>query len=204
MAILERLRGASDPIALLRSVPGIGTTLADRLHYDLGIDTLEALETAAHDGRLEHILGFGPKRLAGIRDSLAHRLSRVRAPASSPPDGPPPVDEILSVDREYREKAAAGRLTTIAPRRFNPSGAAWLPILHTERGVRQYTALFSNTARAHELGKTHDWVVISCDGRGGSHQYTVITAERGALTGRRIVRGREDQTRDRGIERRHA
>jgi len=78
------------------------------------------------------------------------------------------------------------------------------PILHTERGSRQYTALFSNTARAHELGKTHDWVVIYCDGAGGEHQYTVITSERGALKGRRIVRGREEQAGENAIERRHA
>jgi hypothetical protein len=147
MAILERLRGASDPIALLRSVPGIGKTLADRLHHDLGINTLEALEAAAHDGRLEHILGFGPKRLAGIRDSLAHRLSRVRASASSPNTGDPPVEEILSVDREYREKAATERPVKIAPRRFNLSHTAWLPILHTERGSRQYTAYARNGQR---------------------------------------------------------
>lgn len=193
LAILERLRGESDPIALLASVPGIGRTLADRLHHELGIDTLEDLEAAAHDGRLEHILGFGHKRLAGIRDSLAHRLSRVRPPAASPNDGRPSVEEILDVDREYREKAAAGRLVKIAPRRFNPSRVAWLPILHTERGPRHYTALFSNTARAHALGKTHDWVVIYCDDARGERQCTVITSERGRLKGHRIVRGREDE-----------
>ncbi len=26
-----------------------------------------------------------------------------------------------------------GKLPTIAPKRFNPSGEAWLPILHTQR-----------------------------------------------------------------------
>ena len=50
----------------------------------------------------------------------------------------------------YREKAAAGRLVKIAPRRFNPSRVAWLPILHTERGPRHYSALFSNTAALKE------------------------------------------------------
>lgn len=193
LAILERLRGESDPIALLASVPGIGRTLASRLHHELGIDTLVDLEAAAHDGRLEQILGFGHKRLAGIRDSLAHRLSRVRTTAASPNDGAPAVEEILDVDREYRQKAAAGRLVKIAPRRFNPSREAWLPILHTERGPRHYTALFSNTARAHSLGKTNDWVVTYCDDARGERQYTVITSERGRLKGRRIVRGREDE-----------
>jgi hypothetical protein len=77
------------------------------------------------------------------------------------------------------------------PRRFNPERRSWLPVLHTRRGPRQYTALFSNTARAHELGRTRDWVVIYYDGAGGERQCTVITAAHGSLAGRRIVRGRE-------------
>ena len=191
LAMLERLRGESDPTVLLRSVPGIGRVLADQLHHDLGLATLEDLEAAAHDGRLEQIAGLGPKRLAGIRDSLAHRLSRVRPPEDAVAVAPPPVAEILDVDREYREKAAAATLATIAPRRFNPAREAWLPILHTERGRRHYTALFSNTARAHRLGRTRDWVVIYWDEGRGERQSTVITAERGPLAGQRIVRGRE-------------
>ncbi len=190
LAMLERLRGESDPTRILLTVPGIGRVLADQLHHDLGIDTLEDLEAAAHDGRLEEIVGLGPKRLAGIRDSLAHRLSRVRPPDAAA-GAPPPIADILDVDRRYREKAAAGTLVTIAPRRFNPSRQAWLPVLHTERGGRHYTALFSNTARAHRLAHTRDWVVIYGDDGRGERQYTVITAERGPLAGQRIVRGRE-------------
>jgi DNA polymerase (family X) len=188
-AMLERLRGESDPVRLLATVPGIGRTLADRLHHDLGIDTLEDLEAAAHEGRLNRAMGIGEKRLAGIRDSLAHRLARVRPPARSTQESEPTLEEVLDVDREYRGKAAAGQLTKIAPRRFNPGRVAWLPILHTTRGRRHYTALFSNTARAHELGKTDDWVVLYWDEGRGERQCTVITAERGPLRGRRIVAG---------------
>jgi DNA polymerase (family 10) len=193
LPILDRLRGEVDPVSLLASVPGIGTVLAERLHHDLGIDTLEELEAAAHDGRLTNIAGIGEKRLAGIMDSLATRLGRVRVPVRLPAAAEPPVAELLDVDREYREKAAAGRLRSIAPRRFNPSGEAWLPVLHTQRGERHYTVLFSNTARAHQLGKTHDWVVLYYDGGRGEQQCTVITSQRGPLTGKRIVRGREGE-----------
>ena len=196
LAMLERLRGESDPAKLLASVPGIGRATADRLHQELGLETLEDLEAAAHDGRLEQVAGLGQKRLAGIRDSLAHRLSRVRQPAASGRNGPPSVQEILDVDREYREKATAGQLVKIAPRRFNPSRDAWLPILHTTRGRRHYTALFSNTAFAHRLGRTDDWVVIYSDDGRGERQYTVITAGGGPLQGRRIVRGREAECVD--------
>jgi putative hydrolase len=82
-------------------------------------------------------------------------------------------------------------LPRIAPRRFNPTGQAWLPILHTQRSDRHYTVLFSNTARAHELGTTKEWVVIYRDDAKGDGQWTVITARLGKLRGRRIVRGRE-------------
>jgi putative hydrolase len=188
--MLDRLRGESDPMKILATVPGIGRSLADRLHHDFGIETLEDLEAAAHDGRL-HRWGIGSKRLAGIRDSLAQRLSRIRPPSTTAGPDTPSIEEILDVDREYRDKAKANLLVRIAPRRFNPDRVAWLPILHTERGPRHYTALFSNTARAHRLGKTDDWVVIYCDGADGERRWTVITAEYGPLHGRRIVRGRE-------------
>jgi DNA polymerase (family X) len=192
LAMLDRLRGESDPIAVLASVPGIGKVYAWRLHEDLGIETLEELEMAAHDGRLEKYRGIGAKRLAGIRDSLAQRLSRVRRKTSAPlASRVPPVSELLDVDREYREKATAGTLTQIAPRRFNPERESWLPILHTMRSGRHYTALFSNTAHAHELGRTRDWVVLFCDNGEREHRFTVITSEFGRLQGQRIVAGRE-------------
>jgi Holliday junction resolvasome RuvABC DNA-binding subunit len=46
--MLERLRCESDPVEVLASVPGVGKRLAERLYADLGIDTLEELEAAAH------------------------------------------------------------------------------------------------------------------------------------------------------------
>jgi putative hydrolase len=187
--MLQRLRGDADPVRLFASVPGIGRRFAARLHDELSLETLEDLEAAAHDGRLERLVGFGPKRLAGVRAVLAERLGRVRRASGAA--RVPPVGELLSVDREYRESAAAQRLPTIAPRRFNPEGRRWLPILHTTRNTRHYTALFSNTARAHELGRTNDWVVIYRDRGDFDGQWTVVTARGGPLRGRRIVRGRE-------------
>ena len=191
LPMLDRLSGEADPIALLMSVPGIGRVFAERLHEELGLETLADFEAAAHDGRIETIAGFGSKRLAGVRDSLAQRLGRMRLPAST--GTPPSVSELLDVDREYRQKAAAGALQRIAPRRFNPLGESWLPVLHTRRGPRRYTALFSNTARAHRAGKTRDWVVLYSDNGRGESRHTVITAAFGPLSGRRVVAGREDE-----------
>ena len=194
LPMLDRLRGESDPITLLRTVPGIGNVTAQRLNEELGIETLEELEAAAYDGRLTKFMG--EKRLAGIRDSLATRLGRVRGQVPWREIGHPSVAQILDVDEEYRTNAADGVLPKIAPRRFNPEHKRCLPILHTVRGRRHYTALFSNTPRAHQLKKTLDWVVIYYDRGDGERQCTVITATYGPLAGKRIVRGREAECLD--------
>jgi putative hydrolase len=188
---LERLRGSLEPEQLFQTLPGIGPELAARIHDTLHIDTLEALELAAHDGRLAKVPGLGHRRVAGVRAALSERLGRQRIRALLHIKAPP-VALVLEVDREYREKAVAGSLRLIAPKRFNPTGEAWLPVLHTARGHWRFTALFSNTRMAHELGKTKDWVVIYAhvDNEPES-QATVVTEGRGSLTGRRVVRGRE-------------
>lgn len=54
---LDRLRGTLEPETLFRSVAGIGPELARRIHDSLHVDTLEALEIAAHDGRLASVRG---------------------------------------------------------------------------------------------------------------------------------------------------
>ena len=106
----------------------------------------------------------------------------------------PSVAILLDVDREYREKARAGTLPKIAPRRFNPDGKAWLPVLHTRFGPWHFTALFSNTDRAHELHRCFDWVVVYyADPDGEEGQATLVTERRGRLTGLRVVRGREPE-----------
>jgi Holliday junction resolvasome RuvABC DNA-binding subunit len=189
---LVRLRGTQDPEGLFARVPGVGEELARRVVNALHIDSLEALEVAAHDGRLAKIPGFGPRRLATVRFALADMLARRRG--SELRGDEPPVGILLDVDRQYREAAAAHRLRVIAPRRFNPRNVAWLPILETERTPWHFTALYSNTALAHRLGRTNDWVVISFRGDSLSEgQRTIVTETRGVLTGERVVRGREGE-----------
>jgi DNA polymerase (family X) len=197
---LEHLRGDADPTAQLRSVPGVGAELAQRMHESLGIETLEAMEAAAHDGRLEKLPQVGARRAAAIRAALTEMLDsrRARQRSARAPLAlhEPAVDMLLDVDRAYRAGARAGTLPTIAPRRFNPGSKAWLPVLHTTRGDWHFTALYSNTARAHELGRVRDWVVVyGEDAEHGERQYTVVTAQRGPLAGLRVVRGREAECR---------
>lgn len=192
---LERLRGESEPEKLFQLLPGVGPELARRIHDHLGVDTLEALEIAAYDGRLESVPGVGPRRAQAIRAALGELLARRRRRGPRDHDEPP-VSLLLEIDEEYRRKAAEGKLRRIAPRRFNPTGEAWLPVMHVERDGWEFTALYSNTPLAHELGRTHDWVVIYFSRPGGpEHQRTVVTETRGPLAGYRVVRGREGECR---------
>ena len=89
-------------------------TLARRLCSQLRIDTIEELEMAAHDGRLEAVPGVDPRRAGMMRGALADMLSRVR-PAGRRRQAEPEVAILVDVDREYREKSGAGRLAKIAP-----------------------------------------------------------------------------------------
>ena len=209
LRMLERLDGTLSSVELLKTVPGIGDELAERIHQELDIDTLEALEVAAHDGRLDAVAGFGPRRLEAIRDILATMLARssrgrarrfdelrragaqVVTPETA--EERPNVRLLLEIDRQYRDKVEADELPRIAPQRNNPTGAAWLPILHIYEDGWHFTALFSNTDRAHELGRVRDWVVVYFERDGHEGQCTIVTEYRGPLTGKRVVRGREDE-----------
>jgi hypothetical protein len=191
---LDRLKGHVTPEALFRTIPGIGPQMARNLADSLDVDTLEDLEAALRLGDAK-VPGLGRRRRQAILASLGERLSRLRpAAGAGEPLNEPPVSLLLDADALYRKKAEAGELRLIAPKRFNPTGETWLPIMHARRGAWHLTVLYSNSARAHELGRTHDWVVIYFheeDGREGRR--TVVTERRGPLDGRRIVRGREEE-----------
>jgi hypothetical protein len=104
----------------------------------------------------------------------------------------PPVILLLGLDAEYREKAAAGKLKMVAPKKLNPEGKAWLPVMTVSREGWRFTVAYSNTQRAHELGKTHEWVVIYFNAQGGTEgSCTVVTEHKGMLKGKRVIRGRE-------------
>jgi DNA polymerase (family X) len=197
---LEELQGGTAPGTVFQQVPGIGPKLAERIAEELDITTLQELEQAAHDGRLESLKGFGPEMVRNVQVSVSGMLStaaqrsRRQAGGEAKPQTKPEIGALLEVDEEYRRKAGDGELKKIAPKRFNPEGKAWLPVLNTERGGWEFTALFSNTAQAHELEKTDDWVVLFYKRNGDEEQATVVTETRGKLEGKRVVRGREDES----------
>jgi hypothetical protein len=188
-AQLDRLKGTMSPDRLFRTVPGIGPKLAEVLAGECHLETLEDLETALHSND-PPLPGIGPRRRQALIAQLADRLGRPRLRPG--PTLRPPVAMLLDVDRLYRDRAEAGSLRKISPKRFNPEGRAWLPVLHARRDDWHFTVLFSNTAQAHRLQRTDDWVVVFFQkGSGPEGRATVVTETRGPLQGKRVVRGRE-------------
>jgi DNA polymerase/3'-5' exonuclease PolX len=142
---------------LFHSIPGISTTLAQRIHDTLNVDTLEALEAAAHQGHLEKVKGIGPRRAESLRATLANMLGRVRSRKTSVIRAPN-VDLLLDVDEEYREKSQAGDLPTIAPGdSIRRTSLGFL--FCCARGEWHFTA-HTPSASAHQLGRTRDWVSL--------------------------------------------
>lgn len=204
--LLIDLEAKTSPEDVFSRVPGIGEKLAERLVDQLHIQTLPELEEAVYDGRLAEVEGFGSGRVEGIRTALAGMLDRSARTrqqnragngknSDQTSEDNPSVELLLEIDAEYRQKAKAGELHKIAPRRFNPNDEAWLPILHTKRDSWDFTVLFSNTAQAHKLEKTDDWVVIYFERNGKERQHTVVSESKGDLKGKRVVRGRDAENK---------
>jgi len=221
---LDTLEERLLPPVVFGSIASVGPELGERIHKELQIDTLDGLGRAARGGRLAGVNGFGPGRVQAVREALAARtLERMSGRHE------PSIEELLDIDRWYRSTAKghlppdffdesnlaekvehrrplstpAGTLRVVSPSENNPNDVAYLPVLETTRYGRSYTALLSNSRRAHALGKTDDWVIIILNEdpaapakRDGTKQdqasWTVVTETSGPLQGRRVVRGHED------------
>ena len=97
---------------------------------------------------------------AARRDDPRHAGRHARAPPTRHAGGGALCDP---TPRRRRGVSAQGQGRSPGANRatpVQPFRKRWLPVLHTERGAWHFTALFSNTARAHELGRTRDWVVV--------------------------------------------
>lgn len=197
MSRLENLQGKTDPVSLFQSIPTVGREMAQRIHDTLHVDSFESLENALQRGRLDEVKGLGNKRKQAIEAWLLHHLGerKQQLGTNQPTDHEPTIKQLLNIDARYR--AEADYLPHISPKRFNPENKAWLPILHTTQDPWHFTALYSNTERAHRLHLTHDWVIIYFyDDHHQEGQHTVVTETHGRLTGKRVVRGREQECRD--------
>jgi hypothetical protein len=181
----------AEPEEDLASLPGVGLRTVEVIRDRLGLSTLEGLRAAAVDGRLADA-GYPPGRVHALVAEIDRRLEKPDRPT---PTDEPAVGELLALDAEYRRRARLDDLPRVAPRAFNPEGVTWLGVLREERGGWKMRALYANTAVAHRLGRTRDWVVVSFEGPAGGGQRTVVTETRGCLAGKRVVRGREAECR---------
>src|SRR5688500_9670305 len=190
-----------DPWADFAAIPGLGAKLTDRLIHQLGIQTLEQLELAAHTGRLQTVPGIGPRKACAIGRTVAELLVQrrrkrdaktlrpnARVSMQSQNRAEPSVAQLLIVDREYRRRARAQTLPKVAPRRFNPDGAAASPVYRVQRGNTKFRVFYSNSPTAHALGRTLDWVIVLASNGDRTFQYTVVTETRGSWSGQRVVR----------------
>ncbi len=180
------VRSATQPIAKLvetngieglSSLKGVGEKLAGLIveYVEKGeVELLQTLEKEVPPEKLEEVEAKKPVHTFAKPIEL-------------------PVNVILDIDAEYHKKAAAGKLKKIAPRQLNPEKKAWLPIMVVKQNGYKFTVMFSNTAIAHKLGKTNDWVVVYFEKGEGENQCTVVTESRGALKGKRVIRGREKE-----------
>ena len=76
-ATWRSLRQAVPPGVLdLTRVPGLGARTAMLLYRRLGIDSLEALELAAREGRLRDLPGFGPRKESALLVAVAQARRR--------------------------------------------------------------------------------------------------------------------------------
>ncbi|MDE3134064.1 MAG: DNA polymerase/3'-5' exonuclease PolX [Acidobacteriota bacterium] len=69
---LVKLRSRFPPgLVEMTKLPGLGPKRARRLYEELGIDSLEGLEEAAHAGRISELKGFGAKAEQALLDAVA-------------------------------------------------------------------------------------------------------------------------------------
>lgn len=161
----------------LKGIPGVGERLAGLIEEFVKSGEVELLESLRKEVK--------PEALEKVKEAKKdHPHSSAGGPLI-------PVSLVLEIDAEYREKAAARKLKLIAPKLLNPEKKAWLPILAVSSKGWKFTVMFSNTATAHKLGKTGDWVVVYYESGKGENQCTVVSEQRGPMKGKRVIRGRE-------------
>jgi DNA polymerase (family 10) len=71
-SLLDQLTAETPPrLAELLRVPGLGPSKIHLLHTTLGVDSLDALEAVANDGRLAGVKGFGAKTAEKVAKGIA-------------------------------------------------------------------------------------------------------------------------------------
>ncbi len=133
---LNQLESETPPGLLeLLEVPNLAIAKIHLLHESLGIDSVDALESAARDGRLATLKGFGPKTAARILKGIelyrksgslslyhqaAHAAAALVATVRAHPDVS--IAEIAGSVRRHHE--VVGDVDIVAACRLNPLAVA--------------------------------------------------------------------------------
>ncbi|MEZ5499691.1 MAG: hypothetical protein R3E77_09715 [Steroidobacteraceae bacterium] len=196
LPILQRLRGKLDVPTLLGAVVAVGKRTAQRAHEILGIESLEELEVAAHDGRLAALAGMGAKRLEAIRTALATLLGTRLTKGGLLPAAAliaPSVADLLYVDetfRKFRIKPDSAKRTGNADR--EPASPGHM-IIHLVHHGHNYTVM--EGACASGGGLWRDRVSIMYDGADRWRQCMVVTEQIEHGPANRLILGRELECR---------
>jgi DNA polymerase (family 10) len=71
-SLLDELREHTPPgLIEMLNISGLGVARVRQIYEQLGVDSLPALETAARDGRLAGLVGFGPKTAENVLRGVA-------------------------------------------------------------------------------------------------------------------------------------
>lgn len=174
----------------IEQLPGVGPQTAQLLWERLHVQTVDELAEAIHSPQFA-ALPFGERK----RQRLIHAVEeRKRSCTLEPAAAEPSVADLLSVDEDFRRQVEGEQLFRVAAS-DEAGGGGLLPLLSQRRNGWKLLAMYSNTALAHRLGRSRDWVVIYFQKDGHKGQRIVCTERRGSLRGRRVVRGREEECR---------
>lgn len=79
--LAELTANVPETVVKMMRIPGVGPKRAKLLYEELGLTTIEALASAARDGRLDAVRGFGPtlqRKILEATTQLAQRATRHR------------------------------------------------------------------------------------------------------------------------------
>ena len=202
---LERLRGSADPVQLLhaaarpRAPAGRADPRRTAGRHAGGTRDRGARRAARERGRRRPAAAGGhpgqPAGHAGARPGTARPPAAGPAARASRPGGYGRAfgrrrcwPWTASTARRRRRASCPRSRRSASTRRARPGCRCCTPT----RDGWHYTALYSNTALAHQLDRTRDWVVLFFyDDDHVEGQHTIVTETHGPLAGRRVVRGRE-------------
>ena len=163
-ALAKRRAGVPPEVVLFMRLPGLGPKTAAKIWRDLGIETLEELETAAKAGQLRTLPGLGPRTEERIVAALAEAAAAVDEPTRTLLGRAlPAVEAVVSTLLEH---AAADRVSAAGSIRRRRETVRDLDLIATSPAPAELTGYFTKLAwvvavEAHGDSKA---VVVSNDG----------------------------------------